>query len=379
MTGSEIFWLCVVAAIAFGVGRSSMAHRIDAAEASKADAEKKLSDLMDLYNQTLSKIRSDSVLLPSLVRWSDLLQQAYDDFIAGVLYHKKRPAKKAALEVQIARASARDFKKQFEIVRNRLDLYESLAPWLADYVDLTVDELIEALVWDKKNNVAEEDNEDPIARYVPKTEWANLTVTERNQLALDRYLQPNRKRGLWSVGVDYERFVGYEYEQRGYSVEYHGATQGKEDLGIDLICRKENDVRIVQCKRLSQIKEIPVRENVIAQVYGAAEFYRMNAENLGKVTPVLVTSYVVSDTARRFAQHLNVELHENYEQTPYPMIKCNISRRTGEKIYHLPMDQQYDKVIVGDTPGEGYATTVAEAENKGFRRAFRWKGNKDGK
>jgi hypothetical protein len=43
------------------------------------------------------------------------------------------------------------------------------------------------------------------------------------------------------------------------------------------------------------------------------------------------------------------------------------------------MDQQYDKVIVGDTLGECYAATVAEAESKGFRRAFRWKGNKDGK
>jgi hypothetical protein len=32
------------------------------------------------------------------------------------------------------------------------------------------------------------------------------------------------------------------------------------------------------------------------------------------------------------------------------MIKCNISKRSGEKIYHLPFDQQYDKVkIVNDT------------------------------
>ena len=48
---------------------------------------------------------------------------------------------------------------------------------------------------------------------------------------------------------------------------------------------------------------------------------------------------------------------------PYPMIKCNIAPRDAEKIYHLPMDQQYDKVVIGDNPGECYAHTVKEAED----------------
>lgn len=92
------------------------------------------------------------------------------------------------------------------------------------------------------------------------------------------------------------------------------------------------------------------------------------------VRPVLVTTYQLSDEARRFAEHLKVEVKEFFELKPYPMIKCNISHVDGEKIYHLPMDQQYDKVIVGDREGEFYASTVKEAESAGFRRAFRWKG-----
>ena len=374
MSGGDIFWFCVLATVAFGIGRSTMSRRIEAAEALKAKSEEKLKEVQELYIETLQDLRNDSILLPSLARWADRLQQAYDELIAGVLYHKKRPAKKAALEVQAARAKAREAKKELEIILSRLNLYESLAPWLNDYVDLTVNELLEGLKAEEQSEDFSEGDEDPVAKYVPKSEWANLSVAERNQLALDRYIQPDRKRGLWSVGVDYERFVGYEYEQKGYAVEYHGATRGKEDLGIDLICRNDNQVLVVQCKRLSRVKEIPVRENVIAQVFGAAEFYRMNKGTRLSVTPVLVTSYIVSDTARRFAEHLKVELCENHEQGIYPMIKCNVSKKTGEKIYHLPMDQQYDNVIVGDSPGEFYATTVQEAEEKGFRRAFRWKG-----
>ena len=56
------------------------------------------------------------------------------------------------------------------------------------------------------------------------------------------------------------------------------------------------------------------------------------------------------------------------------MIKCNINQTTGEKIYHLPFDQQYDKCIITPETGEFYAMTVAEAEEAGFRRAMRWKG-----
>jgi hypothetical protein len=60
------------------------------------------------------------------------------------------------------------------------------------------------------------------------------------------------------------------------------------------------------------------------------------------------------------------------------MVKCNINPGNGERIYHLPFDQQYDRVIVGDQDGEFYASTVAEAEAAGFRRALRWRGAEAG-
>jgi hypothetical protein len=54
----------------------------------------------------------------------------------------------------------------------------------------------------------------------------------------------------------------------------------------------------------------------------------------------------------------------------YPQIKCNISS-TGEKIYHLPFDQQYYNTII-DKEGEFYAWNVGEAERAGFRRARKY-------
>lgn len=52
----------------------------------------------------------------------------------------------------------------------------------------------------------------------------------------------------------------------------------------------------------------------------------------------------------------------------YPMIKCNIN--DGNKIFHLPFDQQYYRTLI-DKPGEFYAWTIEEAVQAGFRRAYK--------
>ena len=86
---------------------------------------------------------------------------------------------------------------------------------------------------------------------------------------------------------------------------------------------------------------------------------------------MFVTSTTLSETAAEFASSLNISVAENKSLGDYPIIKCNINRSTGEKIYHLPFDQQYDRVkITGKS--ECYAMTIAEAEAKGFRRAKKW-------
>lgn len=55
----------------------------------------------------------------------------------------------------------------------------------------------------------------------------------------------------------------------------------------------------------------------------------------------------------------------------FPRIKCNIGK-DGEKIYHLPFDQKYDRTIIDKNKGEFFATTVAEAVEHGFRRAKKY-------
>ena len=80
----------------------------------------------------------------------------------------------------------------------------------------------------------------------------------------------------------------------------------------------------------------------------------------------------LSETAKKFADYLGIQV-EYIQYESHPLIKCNINKNTKEKIYHLPFDQQYDRIAIDAGKGECYTATVKEAEELGFRRAFRYR------
>lgn len=332
-------------------------------------------NLRDFCTSTLDKLRAESALLPSAVNWAIRLQETIDEKAVSRLLSPPHPAPSAAVQVREAKAAARTWQQTAELLRNRLSLYESQAPWLAEYGEYTVDEILAGLNEQAEMRRTYAVGDDPVKLFVAPGEWDRLSSTNRNQLALDRYWEASRRRTAWTAGIQYERYIGHLYETQGYDVEYRGAVEGKHDLGIDLVCTKGKSVHIVQCKRLSVHKELPVRENVVAQIYGAAKFFALSSNiDPSTVKPTIVTTYELSGDAKRFAQMLGVAMREYCAFEPYPCIKCNISERTGERIYHLPFDQQYDTTKVGNVDGEFYAMTVAEAEGAKFRRAFKWRG-----
>lgn len=348
---------------------------LDTANARLEELEQDKKQLQNFIGETLNKLRSESSTLPYAVRWFVKLQEAVDDLEVARLAAPPNPAPSAAIQVKEAKAEARRIREETELLRNRIDLYERQAPWLSECAEFTLEEIIEGLKEEEVIRKTYAAGDDPTRLFLSAAEWSALPSTERNQLALDRYWQGSRKRTAWVAGTQYERYVGYKFESQGFDVEYHGALEGKQDLGIDLICRKNATVHIIQCKRLSPAKQIPVRENVVAQIYGAAMFFALtHALDRNSVKPAIYTTYELSSQAKEFAGMLGVATRETFVFEPYPCIKCNISESTGERIYHFPFDQQYDRTVIGNVPGEFYAMTVAEAERAKFRRAQKWRG-----
>lgn len=315
---------------------------------------KKINDELKLYKTLVTE---KSQTYPWIAHLLSQYQKERNDYESSLLSNRATTSRDI---VKVLKEQNTELKYRATIAENQILLYESLFPWLEEFKTADIESAVEYI----RSTIKDEDY-DAVKNWLSPEEYVKLSTSEKNQLALDRYL--NRNKSDWEIGVEYERFVGYQYEMKGYKVKYIGATEGMKDMGRDLICEKDGHLVIIQCKRWSEKKTI--HEKHIFQLFGSA--MQMRYDNPSKIYDGLfITTTKLSDLAKLCAQQLKIEVVENYHLKDYPRIKCNIGR-DGEKIYHLPFDQQYDRVVVDRTKGERYATTVKEAESYGFRRAFR--------
>ena len=276
--------------------------------------------------------------------------------------NKKSPALKAADKLSIYAQQIKKWSRRAKLAEHRLTFLENVFPWLVEF-----EEAPPAVACTTVQKIDKSDTGyQHYQNWLSAIEYENLTPAERNQLSLDRYKK--RHKSSWEAGIDYERFVGYQYEMQGFKVSYVGATRGLEDMGRDLVAKKHGITYIVQCKRWYEEKTI--HENHIFQLYGTTILYKMDhpKEN---VKSLFITTADFSETAKQVADFLSIQLITHHALKEYPLIKCNIGK-DGNKIYHMPFDQQYDTIIISPDRGEQYVSTANEAESLGYRHAYRW-------
>lgn len=322
---------------------------------------------------------------PFLVSVLNEYFELQDEIQSKIIETKNHPAPIAANQIRQISKERRVAEKSARESKYLLDYCKYLAPWLEDYIGIEANELDELIKdihtsWTKK----EEEFEEEVKRHFgPK--YQDLSPTEKLQRKLDWYWKKPNKHN-WQLGREYERFIGYKYEKAGCTVYYEG-RKGFEDFGRDLIAVKENNVEVIQCKRFAQYKTI--HEKHIFYLFGTTvEYFISNFSNKNNLSqldllPELIknervkgsifTTTSVSEKAKEVAKTLGIQIVEKCPFEPYPSVKCNISRKNKEKIYHLPFDQQYDTTLINEE-NECYVWTVEEAEKLGFRHAWRWHG-----
>ena len=292
------------------------------------------------------------------------------DITENYLKTKKHPAFVEAKRICDLKSEYKILLEQLQFITYKYEMLLHLFPELSIYVD-DFESICQLKEYSSLNDL--KDEHDRVKKYLSKEEYLNLNENERNQLALDNYI--NGQKTKWQIGRDYELFCGLEYETKGWNVNYYGIENKLKDMGRDLIAKKGNIHHIIQCKYWSKDKLI--HEKHITQLFGTSIEYSLNVNENTIVIPVFITNINLSKTARLFAEKLNVIVIENKSLEIFPRIKCNLNRDEWgnlSKIYHLPFDQQYDRTKI-DKNGEFYAYTVDEAVSKGFRRAFRYFGN----
>jgi hypothetical protein len=333
--------------------------------AAERELKTRIDYINDLRNSFAKGFLSGRKWLAAYIAEAD---RALDEQIASRLKHKRHPARKASEEVAAARAERRAYKDRVKFLEYQLKSYEEYFPILTDYREVILDEAVSLSA--TTDNMQALEDADPVLWFMPKSEYEQLTTVERNQRALDRYL--SRQLTDFQIGRFYERYIGYLHEKDGWDVEYHG-LKGFEDLGRDLVCRKGHEVLIIQVKCWSKQKVI--HEKHIYQLLGTWQHYLMEASDRlfsPEVSAWFITTTSLSPIAKKAAKFLKINIKEGFQlDKSYPMIKCNINQETQEKIYHLPFDQQYDRARIIPALGECYVQSIAEAEELGFRRAWR--------
>lgn len=349
-------------------------------EAKSINNERQLLDArIEKKTEALNKmVKEKTIGFPWLAKAYSEAETIIDSERAKFLNEKKHPAYKAAEVVKEIKKEKRELLKQKKKYEYIIEYYETIFPQLLFFKDKDIEDKFIRISGDSTNE------DDEVKDWLSEGEYKELSIAERNQLALDRYKE--RFKSKLEIGLAYERFIGYLYEQGGYAVEYHGIKKGLKDLGIDLICEKDDNVKLIQCKYWSRHKEI--HENAVNQLFGTTlKYCYENFDNFdfqkyknmlisGRIEPIIITSTRLSEQAKDFARVLNVSILDNQNVQDYPMIKCNWNR-SDEKIYHLPFDQQYDNLKMNNTSRTCYVYSVKEAEQKGYRRAYRWNGNND--
>ena len=229
-----------------------------------------------------------------------------------------------------------------------------------------------------------------IYEWVEKNFWKDSPTprtTQSSRTTASQYCSPNelqrrldawmsaveaaKGNNKWKFGRDYERYIGYLFESKGFHVIYNGAVEGRADGGIDLFCFKDGMVYLIQCKRWRNRVGCEAIEK-FARAVKSFKNYRFLYENIipacySKVVPIFYSTSGYTDDAIELALEVRITFRTRTFRgiREYPPVKC--TTKNSKKVYYLPFDRGFDEVCVGFSRGGCYKFTVFEAEKAGFR------------
>lgn len=116
-------------------------------------------------------------------------------------------------------------------------------------------------------------------------------------------------------GKQYEEFVAGAYKLEGYEIFLNGIKKGKKDKGIDIICTKNDELVLIQCKNWSKNTKYKINhENLKAFVGCCTEYVNENKLFEKNIKIKFITSnYILDESAKRFLEESKTLKYEVLE------------------------------------------------------------------
>lgn len=137
-----------------------------------------------------------------------------------------------------------------------------------------------------------------------------------------KYKKSYREQINKEKGDEYEFYIGRLFKEHGYKVYYKGINEGYFDEGIDLICYKDLEVVLIQCKNWKRQADL---NSVKKFVYNCREYEQKNYIKLKR--KIIRKIFVISN------HYKNKEILEYLKQINNEIEFFNVALQHYKKIY----------------------------------------------
>lgn len=133
----------------------------------------------------------------------------------------------------------------------------------------------------------------------------NETIHETEIIEKSRY-QTNKEKGDM-----YEKYIADYYRKQGYTVSEHGQDNGRKDMGVDVIAKKDREILFIQCKNWNENNKL--KHNVIKEIrmnmidfLNKHEIYKNMNYNVTK--KIITPHYILDRSAEHYLKEINYDI-----------------------------------------------------------------------
>ena len=105
-------------------------------------------------------------------------------------------------------------------------------------------------------------------------------------------------------GKEYEEFVVGHFKIDGYEVNLHGIKKGKKDKGIDIICTKDEELILIQCKNWKEDSKYKINHEKLKAFVGCCTEYVNKNKLFDKNIKLkfITSNYILDESGKKFLQ-----------------------------------------------------------------------------
>ncbi|QEZ89060.1 hypothetical protein ACIB15232_0942 [Aliarcobacter cibarius] len=126
-----------------------------------------------------------------------------------------------------------------------------------------------------------------------------LTFEENRKERYKKHLENIKEKGK-----EYEELVAGYFKIDGYEVDSNGIKNGKKDKGIDIVCKKDDELILIQCKNWKEGSKYKINHEKLKAFVGCCTEYINEHKLFDKNIKLkfITSNYVLDESGKKFLE-----------------------------------------------------------------------------